>query len=164
MKKIIDVSTGEIKVGVNKTLLRSAAIGSCIAIAAYDSNKKVGAMAHIMLPGSAPEKSLEKTKYAAEAINEMIKKMIDAGSKHCDIEVCLVGGGNVLQKKNDTICKDNIESTTMLLAKRNIPIRASVLGGTTRKGIFLDIESGVVIYTEGDKKEKLLWKYEKRKS
>ncbi|MHC4483370.1 MAG: chemotaxis protein CheD, partial [Planctomycetota bacterium] len=114
MKKTIDVNTGEVKVGGEKIVLRSLAIGSCIVIAAYDFKKKIGAMAHVMLPGRAPKKTLQKTKYAADAVDEMVSRMTRAGSNEGDIEACLVGGGNVLKKKDETICKDNIESTTQL--------------------------------------------------
>jgi len=158
MKEIIDVNTGEVRVDTTKIVLRSIAIGSCIVIAAYDSKNKIGAMAHIMLPGRAPRDTSERTKYAADAIDEMINRMAHAGSNKDDIEVCLVGGGNVLKKEDDTICKDNIESTTRLLEQKHIPVRTALLGGTERKGVFLDIESGGVSYTEGDEKQKPLWK------
>ncbi|MHC4260452.1 MAG: chemotaxis protein CheD [Planctomycetota bacterium] len=157
MKEIIDVNTGEVKVSGQSTILRSLAIGSCIVVIAYDPRKKVGAMAHVMLPGRAPKRSLEKTKYAADAIDEMISRMSKAGSNIDDIDVCLVGGGNVLKREDDTICKSNIDSTTQLLMKRQIPVRSTVLGGTERKGVFLDVESGTVSYTEGDGKEQALW-------
>jgi chemotaxis protein CheD len=162
VKEVIDVNTGEVRVGRRKEILRSLAIGSCIVIAAYDSKNKIGAMAHVMLPGSAPKKSLQKAKYTTDAIDEMIGKMILAGSDKDDIEVCLVGGGNVLRKKDDTICKDNIASATQLLKKKSIPIRNSALGGTERKGVFLNVESGRISYTEGDGKEQPLWKPNKR--
>jgi chemotaxis protein CheD len=158
MKEIIDVNTGEVRVGSNKTVLRSLAVGSCIVIAAYDSQHRIGAMAHVMLPGSAPERTEDRTKYAADAIDELIAKMHRAGASKADIEVCLVGGGNVLRKENDTICRENIRSTTQFLRERGIPVRASVLGGTERKGVFLDVETGSISYSEGDGKEKPLWK------
>jgi chemotaxis protein CheD len=158
MREIVDVNTGEVKVSGKKIILRSLAIGSCIVIAAYDFKKKIGAMAHVMLPGSAPKKALEKTRYAADAIDEMIDKMTQAGSGKDDIEVCLVGGGNVLKRKDDTICEDNVESTTRLLEKKQIPVRSTILGGTERKGVFLDVESGTISYTEGNGKEQPLWK------
>ncbi|MHC4624265.1 MAG: chemotaxis protein CheD [Planctomycetota bacterium] len=157
MKKIIDVNTGEVRIGSEKVLLRSLAIGSCIVIAAYDSEHKVGAMAHVMLPGSSPKKNAERTKYAADAIDALIAKMIRAGAARVDIEVCLVGGGNVLKKKKDTICRDNIDSTTELLKQKGIPIRASAVGGTKRKGVFLDVGTGTISFTLGDGKEKPLW-------
>ena len=158
MQEIIDVNTGEVKVGSGRVILRSVAIGSCVVIAAYDCKKKIGAMAHIMLPGSAPKKSREKTRYAADAIDKMMKQMSSVGAKTGDIEVCLVGGANVLQRKDDNICKENIKSTTSLLNERNIAVRTTVLGGTERKGVFLDVESGDMSYTEGDGKEKPLLK------
>jgi chemotaxis protein CheD len=158
MKEIIDVNTGQVKLGRGKVALRSLAIGSCIAIAAYDSKAKIGAVAHIMLPGSAPRKSPERTKYAANAIDEMIGMMLEAGSQKGNIEVCLVGAGNVLQKEDDTICAANTESAIRLLEERNIPIRATALGGTERKSIFFDVESGNVSYRKGDQQERHLWK------
>ena len=159
MREIVDVNTGEIKIARGEITLRSIAIGSCVVVAAYDSIKKTGVMAHIMLPGSAPKNNdLGKTKYAVEAIGEMLNKMVESGSQESDIHACLVGAGNVLKKEDDTICRDNIESTTRLLKEKGIPVRAAVLGGVQRKGVFLDAESGRITYTEGDKQEKLLWK------
>ena len=76
----------------------------------------------------------------------------------CDLEACLVGAGNVLKKQDDTVCKNNIDSIIKLLKQRNVPVRAAVLGGTERKSISMDIESGSVYYTEGDREEKMLWK------
>ena len=162
MKKIVDVNTGEVKLAMKNTILRSLAIGSCVVVAAYDPKNKTGAMAHIMLPGTAPEKTSEKTKYTTNAITEMINQMTHTGSKKRNIEACLVGGGNVLKKKDDIICKANIDSATQFLKQKNIPVRAAVLGGTKRKGIFLDIEKGSIAYTEGDGKEKVLWKPAKK--
>ncbi len=159
MEKIIDVNTGSVKVGRAGVMLRSSAIGSCVVIAAYDSRKKVGAIAHIMLPGRAPKFAyVKRTRYAADAIDEMINRIIQIGANKCDLEVCLVGGANVLKKQDDTICKDNTESVTKLLGEKHIPVRAMVLGGTERKAVSLDIGSGSIYYTEGDNKEKLLWK------
>ncbi len=158
MEEVIYVSTGEVKVAAGEAILRAVAIGSCIVVAALDSKKRIGAMAHVMLPGKAPRQFLEKTKYAFDAIEKMLGQMLEAGSNPNDIEVCLVGAGNVLEKENDTICDANIESVTGILKEKNIPVKASVLGGTERKGVILDTETGIISYTEGDGSKKLLWK------
>ena len=86
MKQVLDVSTGEVKAGMGEAILRSTAIGSCVVIAAYNFKKKIGAMAHVMLPGAAPENSIDKTKYAAGAIEELVKMITPEDSKPCDIE------------------------------------------------------------------------------
>jgi chemotaxis protein CheD len=163
MEEVIYVNTGEAKVSEGEAILRAIAIGSCIVVAALDSKQKVGAMAHVMLPGKAPQQFLEKTKYAFDAIEKMLDQMLEAGSNVDDIEVCLVGAGNVLEKENDTICDANIESVTSILKEKGICIKASVLGGTERKGVVLDTETGSISYTEGDEKEKTLWQISRRK-
>ena len=157
MDEMIDVSTGEVAVGTGKAILRSIAIGSCIVAAAYDSRSRIGALAHIMLPGRAPENYGEKTKYAADGIDEMLRQMRETGARDCDVEACLVGAANVLKKDDDTVCQENIQSTTQLLAERNIPVRATVLGGTQRKAVSMDVERGTIDYTEGDGPGQVLW-------
>ncbi len=115
------------------------------------------------VPGSVPKNNAqEKIKYAADAIDEMINRMTQTGTQKCDIEVCLGGGGNVLKRDDDTICKDNIKSTTSFLENERIPIRPSVLGGTKRKGVFMDVENGKIFYVEGESGEKLLWETVRR--
>jgi len=81
-------------------VLKSSAIGSCVAVVAYDAAKKAGAMAHIMLPGQAPagKKGAEKTKYAANAIDAIVSKMARLGSTGADIKVAVLGGGKCARK------------------------------------------------------------------
>ena len=133
------------------------AIGSCIVVTAYDYTNRIGGLAHIMLPGVAPLGSFPKTNYAADAVDSLVKQMCEKGSNKNDIEVCLVGAGNVLKRSDDTICEENIRSTTRILKEQQIPIRTTVLGGTRRKGVFMDVERGDVFYTEGDGKRQVLW-------
>ena len=66
IKDTIDVQTGEVKAATGKVILRSIALGSCVAIVAYDPNMKNGAIAHVMLPGKATTRTKpdEITKYA----------------------------------------------------------------------------------------------------
>ena len=158
LKKTLDVQTGKVKIAKGDIVIKSIAIGSCIAITVYDVKKRIGGLAHIMLPGKAPGKTIEKTRYSENAIDELLIRMAREGSRKSDAEMCLVGAGNVLKKPDDTICSANIESTTQLLKKKNIPIRATMLGGTDRKGVFLDVASGTVSCTTGDGSEKVLWK------
>ena len=157
MKKIIYAQTGEVKACKKDTILRSSAIGSCIVIVAYDKEEQVGALAHIMLPGKAQEgKKEQKTRYAADGLEELIKRMNLLGTKEINIDVCLAGGANVLKKEDDTIAGDNIVSVEEFLKKRKIKIRAKSIGGTERRSITLDVETGCGHYTVGDRAEKLL--------
>ncbi len=162
MKKTIDVQIGQVEARRGKVILQSKALGSCIAIVAYDAARNIGALAHVMLPGSAPDsKTVEKTKYTADAIEAILTKMARLGSRNDDIEITLVGGGNVLNREDDTICKENIESTVKLLREKGLKIRARALGGTNRRSVSLDIEQGIVSYSEGDGSDVQLWRAKK---
>jgi len=162
MKKIVDIQIGQVKAGKGKVILQSKAIGSCVAIVAYDAIKSIGALAHVMLPGRAPaKKMIEKTKYAANAIDAIVNKMSKLGSKKDDIEVVLVGAANVLRREDDTICRDNIESVLELLVKKRLKVKAQALGGTARRSVSLDIERGIVSCAEGNGSQTELWRTKK---
>lgn len=157
MKEIIDIDTGQIAVRGGQCLLRAMALGSCIAVAAYDSRARIAGMAHIMLPGGTPQRGANDTRYAVYGIAALLDRMIEAGCDLGAIDVCLVGGGNVLRDDKDSICGDNIRSVREALRAKHIPIRASVLGGNDRKSAFLDAETGRVSFTEGNGAEQVLW-------
>lgn len=137
-------------VGAGDIIMRSDAIGSCVVVVAYVLKKKIGSLAHVMLPGRSPEKChTEKTKYAADAIEVMLEKLNNLAVDIADIEVCLVGGANVLKRSDDTIWKENIDSVIGLLKEKDIKIKNEALGGNESKSISLDIEKGIVSYREG---------------
>lgn len=157
MREVTNVLTGEVKVSKENIIFYSAAIGSCIVIAGYDKNTMVSAMAHVMLPGVSPEKSKSlKTRYALNAIEDMITRMVSIGADRETIEVCMVGGSNVLKRKDDTICQANINSVLEILDKKNIKIRAKSVGGTLRRSLLFDTKTGNVYHSIGDEDDKLL--------
>ena len=158
MKETIEIDTGEVKVCKSNSILTSNAIGSCVAITAYASRKKVGALAHVMLPGKSPQDAiLPRTRYAADAVETIIKEMAGAGANSSDIEACLVGGSNVLKRDDVAVWQDITDSIVDILKGRGIPVRACALGGTNRKSVSLDIENGIVRYAEADQQEEVLW-------
>ena len=154
MKRVIDVSTGKVKVGRKAAILKTMAIGSCIVVGAYEGVKCIGGMAHIMLPGKAPanKKTFEKTRYAADAIDVLLSRMARLGMRghNRNIEIVVVGGGNVLKRDDDSICTDNIKSTLDLLRKNDLKVRTKVVGGFVRRSLTLDVENGIFSYTEGN--------------
>lgn len=159
MKENINVATGEVKFGNRDNCLSSNAIGSCIVITALDSKLHIGALAHIMLPGKALTKEIhQKTKYADNAITQMLDLLAQNGSTLSNLTFCLVGAGNVLQKKNDTICNSNIDSVVSILTKKNLQVSQSSLGGILRRSVRFDIKHETVYITIGDSKEIILWK------
>ncbi len=158
MSNYIRVATGEVKMGGRRDILSSTAIGSCIVVSAIDFNLNIGVMAHVMLPGTAPSNSKKGlTKYAVNAIDKMLDIIHKNNSTLDDVHFCLVGGGNVLIKEDDTICENNIKSVTEIFKKKHLKVSAKALGGILRRSVRLHIENVEVYYTEGESKEMLLW-------
>lgn len=160
MNSIIYVHSGEVFSGGPETTLYSGAIGSCVVITIYDSVKEIGAMAHVMLPGTGPDgEEKGDTKYAANAIGALVTLMKQQGSKASQWETCIIGGANVLKKPNETIGKNNIDSVMQWLAVYGIRLSEKALGGQERRTVTLDIANGVIYYTVGDSRKKILWQH-----
>ncbi len=156
--EIVNVLTGEVKFGTREHTLISNAIGSCIVISVYDPDNRIGAMAHIMLPGRAPNKpNINKMKYAENAIDELLAHFLKLGSEPSKLMICSVGGGNVLQRQDDKICRDNIESVNNTLSDHGMVVVADALGGVQRRTSKLFIDTGKFYYTEGNSENKLLF-------
>lgn len=157
------VNTGNVSSGGIETILNSGAIGSCVVITAFDPVKKVGAMAHVMLPGSSPIKNeLHPNRYAANAIEELLSQLKKFGIKNENIEICLIGGANVLNRENETISQDNLTSVENLIQEKQIEIKARSIGGFERRTVLFDIEKGCIYYTVGDSKQQILWQTENK--
>ncbi len=158
VKEIIYVLTGEVKVGTVDEILKSSAIGSCVVVSVYDSKLQIGGLAHIMLPGNAPKNSnYPKTRYAADAIEDLMNQMNSNGAESKGIDVCVIGGGNVLKRENDSIAQSNIDSVIEILQEKNFKITAKSVGGTDRRSVTLNNETGCVKFTIGDEAEMILW-------
>jgi len=158
MKEVIYANTGEVKTGDSNNTLNSGAIGSCVVVTIYDALKKIGAMAHIMLPGIAPEgKTFNATKYASNAIHQIVELMRKGNNQINNLETCIIGGANVLRRPNDTIGQFNIKSVEKLLDEKGLKICARAIGGVERRTAIFDVEKGCVYFTEGDSKQKILW-------
>lgn len=151
----INVDTGEVKIGFSPYKIISNALGSCVAVIAYDTDLKIGAIAHVMLPGEAPKKEALKNKYAVNAINYLFQLLNKANCYNPLI--FLVGGGNVLKRKDSDICEQIISSVKECLLRKNIPVTAESLGGFERRTVALDTLNGIVYYSIGDGKREILW-------
>ncbi|GAG56927.1 unnamed protein product, partial [marine sediment metagenome] len=62
---------------------------------------------------------------------------------------------------DDTICNTNIESALELLGEKGLKVRAKAVGGTARRSVALDVERGIVSYSEGDNGKTVLWRAKK---
>ena len=126
MKKIVDVATGQIKVCKNDCILRSGAIGSCVVVAAFCRGKTIAALAHIMLPGKAPQNHIDqKNKYAVDAVAEVAEDAVDALGELLKALLHPVAAARIVGRVRDRLGRDDEEAGVA----RPPEIAADALGG-----------------------------------
>lgn len=162
MVKTVDIKTGEAGVLAGCGELATTAVGSCVAVAAFDKTNRAGGLAHVMLPGRAPANAPDSLRYADDAMDELLRMMDRTGSRKKDIQLCIAGGANVLDRPDDTICELNIASVTSAARRHGLLILARSLRGRERRRIRFELESGSVYCALGDGPEKLLWRWRKQ--
>ncbi len=150
---IMDVDTGDIQVAESPVCLQSIALGSCIALIMYESELKIGGLAHIMLPGRSTSNQ-KPTQYAEDAIESLIDTVKILGAKAEDLQISIVGGANILQEGD--LPDKLIESVLGHLERLNFGVTFMRVGGILRRSVMLDTNSGQIFFTEGDDTTKVL--------
>ena len=161
MKDEVSVSSGEVKACKGDGILRASAIGSCVVVAAVDPGAGVGGMAHVMLPGpSCGRDPSSRTRYAEDAVEEMMRQMAALGADEARARACLVGGANVLGDGHGSPGPEVVRSLAEILGSTGITTVAEEVGGTLRRTCSLDVARGRVTYTVGDSEPRTLWEAE----
>lgn len=148
MKKSIDVHTGEVVAGQGEVVLKSDTRIACLVIAAYDSARKVGGLAHARLAvnGLGQNGDLSNVQDPSKAIDEMITDMTLLGARRDDIEIRLVTGENLPPCSQDAECCQNINSTVDLLRQKCLKFSGNARWDRAHVHVSLDVESGNILY------------------
>ncbi len=94
--KEIRVGIADAAVVYSPDRLITMGLGSCIGIALYDSDKKIGGLVHIMLPDSNQFKNIvNPLKYADLGIEDLFKKMLNLGCRKTSITAKIAGGASM---------------------------------------------------------------------
>ena len=133
--------------GQGEVVLKSDTNTPCIVIAAFDTVRKIGALAHAMFMRNDFEGRLEAPMIldASHAVDEMISDMTLLGAARDDIEVCVVSGENIPHEKEDPVYTRNITTALEVLKQRHIKIRKDTVNDIGKSHVSLDIESGRII-------------------
>lgn len=153
MTDCIDVRMGEMAVGSGKTVIKTGGIGSCVIVIVYDKEKKVGGMAHAMLPIKGQSMQLAQgeeepvAKYADEAVRRLVAEVERLGGSRTHMEAKLIGGSHMfatIMEGDDGIGKRNVEAAHSILKELGITIHGEEVGGTVGRTCELNLDNGLV--------------------
>lgn len=149
-KEYIKVGMADLKVTRAPHILTTLGLGSCVGITLYDPVKKLGGLAHIMLPNSNEIKNNENlAKFADTGCKELIQKMEKEGASRHRLVAKIAGGAQMFNFPNTDDSKRigvrNILAVKSLLENYKIPLLAEETGENYGRTIELHTETGKLI-------------------
>ena len=143
---MIVVGMADLKVAKAPDILTTLGLGSCIGITLYDRTKKIGGMAHIMLPTYKGFEGQNIAKFADSAIIELVNQLSRIGASRGALVAKIAGGAHMFgrSQSNDMlkIGERNAAASLAILNQLRIPIQANDTGGTHGRTIELYMDSG----------------------
>ena len=126
--------------------LVTSGLGSCIAIAVYDSRNAVAGLAHAMLPSpqtASPEAASSASKFVNTATAALLDEMHAAGVSPDDTKAKLAGGSRMFEfSASEGIGRRNVEAARTALADHGVPVVAADVGGNYGRSVRLCGSSG----------------------
>ncbi len=139
-----NVRMGQLAVASSDAVLYTL-LGSCVGLALYDKIKKIGGLAHVVLPESRGKVD-NPGKYADTAIPTLIAQMEDAGARIGRLTAKVAGGANMFAVNDTaTIGVQNLSAIEDALAELGIPIVGRHCGGESGRRMTLQLDSGRVV-------------------
>jgi chemotaxis protein CheD len=157
MTATLTARRSETKVGMGQIAVltsdewASAVLGSCVGVALYDEKKKLGTLAHIVLPTSAG-RSGTPGKFVDTAIVWMLKELRSRGADPRKLSCKLTGGATMFASNGPfQIGQQNIDAARQALAAANVRIAAEHLGGAKGRRITFECDAfAVVVESAGE--------------
>jgi chemotaxis protein CheD len=142
---VILVGMADLNVAKNPDILTTLGLGSCVGITLYDKIRKIGGMAHIMLPASGENLGHNRAKFADTAFVDLLEKMVRMGANRGGLTAKIAGGAHMFSGSNNNVLKigeRNIAASLELLNKHRIPVLANETGGKHGRTIELHTDTG----------------------
>jgi len=145
-------------VGKAPDLLEALALGSCVAVALYDPQNKIGSLTHILLPKSSNYKEIDKVgKYADTAIPEAIRITTSKGANRERLRAKIAGGAKMFEMSGVNhltvdVGARNVKAVKNHLSEENIPIVADDTGENYGRTVSFDLDTFVFTIRLGSKK------------
>lgn len=143
------VKIGELKIVADEGVLYTIGLGSCVAVILYDPGKKVGGLAHVMLPAETTRGHPAPGRFAPLAVPYLLAEMVKLGARKRGMFARICGGAamfkDVLPAYGVHLGERNIAAVKDALAAASIPLRGEETGGTFGRSVFFDAADGSVV-------------------
>ena len=156
----IRVRVADYAVGQGQTVLSTIGLGSCVAIALYDAQTRVGGLAHILLPNeSLSRDATNRAKFPTTAVPLLVDAMRRLGASGA-LTAKIVGGasmfGALLPAGGINMGERNVVSTRQTLEAHGIPTVRADTGGDHGRSVYFHLSDGRVLVRSLKKGDRVL--------
>ncbi|MGD8279493.1 MAG: chemotaxis protein CheD [Gemmatimonadota bacterium] len=144
------VTIGQARVAGADTILYALGLGSCVAVVLYDSTRRLGGMAHALLPqpaNGAPPAT--PGRYVSTAVDTLIRAMEEAGASRRSLRARLAGGASMFDAAVGGEARQlgmrNVLAARTALARAGIPVDREDVGGGHGRSVYLHVAEGRVV-------------------
>lgn len=143
----IRVGIGDYKSTPQPLKIVTIGLGSCVGITFFDSTKRIGGLAHIMLPDSTQFSNVNKPgKFADLAIPLLLQEMEALGANRKSMIARISGGASMFNFTDKSMIMDignrNVKAVKEMLSKLYIPVRGEDTGGNQGRTMVLEVDTG----------------------
>ncbi len=140
-------------------VLVTYSLGSCVGLALYDPEVRVGGLVHCMLPLSKTDKSKAKKNpcmFVDTGVAVLLQGLFDLGAQRKRLVAKVAGASRLLDEKGMfKIGERNYTVLRKILWKNDVLIASEDVGGQKARTMYLHIETGLTIIKSGGQEEKL---------
>lgn len=134
---------GEIVVAANGESIRTL-LGSCVGVALFDAERRVGGLAHVVLPASSGGDG-PPGKFVDTAIPELVRRIVESGGRASCLCAKLAGGARMFRVNTKlSIGDQNLRAAENMLASQKIPVVGRHCGGEQGRRMILASSTGDV--------------------
>jgi chemotaxis protein CheD len=144
----VRVKVADYAVGRGPQVITTIGLGSCVAIALYDRDTQIGALAHILLPNQAMSRETSNpAKFPDTIVPVMLEEMRALGTRHARVCAKIVGGASMFGQLVNTggginVGDRNVVATREALAASGVPIVAEDTGLDYGRSVFFHLADG----------------------
>ncbi|WP_319477333.1 chemotaxis protein CheD [Marispirochaeta aestuarii] len=145
-----DVGIGDFHAsGKPGELIKTYALGSCVAVLMYDKVRRIAGMIHVALPESRVNAEKAETRpgyFADTGIPALLKAFSAAGGDQRKAQIKIAGGASILdENRTFDIGRRNVIAIKRALWKYGLGVIAEDVGGKISRTVSIEVDTGTIV-------------------
>jgi chemotaxis protein CheD len=148
----IHVHIGDVRVAAAESVLFTIGLGSCVAVALYDAELRIGGLIHAMLPDPVNGRSeVPRGRFATTAIPLAVELLEEHGAARSRLTARLAGGASMFRDVLDgdglRLGRRNVDAARATLQQLQVPVAGEDVLGAHGRSVYFRTSDGLVLVT-----------------